>query len=1047
MLRNTLIILLALHFSLGCTDTLRIQHQTAEVQAVVGECYVVGDATDQLFVVDLDDLNPATNETLVGNLGVPNVEAAAIDPVTATLYAANAGRLGIINVDTGVFTPRPNSFGGGNGSAGMIDFTDVDGLAWDPCRDILYGSHRRTNGVDVLLQINPQSGRAIMNAFGPGQTYVVLPAIAALEDIDDLAIDPVDCQMVAVANASGSLDRLVKVDKFSGATTDIGSMGEVDFEGLAFDAKGQLWGGTGNAAATVGLYVVDKNTGMASMVRELDNSGDYEGIGCLVDNDSDNDGIPDVGELTLGSDPNDADTDDDGVIDGDEIGLGGAGGIGPAGRGDADGDGLNSVLDPDSDNDGLSDGLELGITEPHADTDVSAGSFTPDADPASTTNPIDPDSDNGTVLDGAEDANHNGAVDAGETNPTAGNGGDDVAPLDSDGDGLSDAEEETIGSDPNDADSDDDGVIDGDEPNAGYDSDGDGLPNVLDPDSDDDGILDGTESGITEPNADTDVNAGNYVPDADPSTTTSPLNPDTDHGGVPDGAEDTDKNGQIDPGESDPNNPADDQMVPLDSDNDGLTDAEEEIIGSDPNDADTDDDGVVDGNEHNPGQDSDGDGLPNVLDPDSDNDGINDGTEDGITEPHADTDVGAGNYIPDADPSTTTGPLNPDTDGGGVNDGTEDIDKNGQIDLGESDPNDPTDDVPAPIDSDGDGLSDDEEVAIGSDPNDADTDDDGVLDGDEDNYSGDTDGDGVPNVLDPDSDNDGLTDGTEKGVTEPHADTDVGAGNFTPDADPSTTTSMVDPDSDDGGVSDGSEDTNKDGAVDAGERDPNNPADDTPAPVDSDGDGLSDEEEVLAGTNPNDADSDDDGIVDGDEPNWNHDSDGDGVINANDPDSDNDGILDGTESGITEPNADTNVDAGNYVPDADPTTTTSPIDPDSDDGGLRDGDEDINGNGRVDAGETDPNNRADDDPNGDADGDGISNANDNCPFVSNPDQADADGDGFGDVCDDGRGSGSGFGISGGGCAIGGGDSVPLGALLLIGLALGLSRRRRFAASR
>ena len=35
----------------------------------------------------------------------------------------------------------------------------------------------------------------------------------------------------------------------------------------------------------------------------------------------------------------------------------------------------------------------------------------------------------------------------------------------------------------------------------------------------------------------------------------------------------------------------------------------------------------------------------------------------------------------------------------------------------------------------------------------------------------------------------------------------------------------------------------------------------------------------------------------------------------------------------------------------------------------------------------------------DLDEDGIANANDNCPQVSNPDQADADGDGLGDACD------------------------------------------------
>jgi hypothetical protein len=37
---------------------------------------------------------------------------------------------------------------------------------------------------------------------------------------------------------------------------------------------------------------------------------------------------------------------------------------------------------------------------------------------------------------------------------------------------------------------------------------------------------------------------------------------------------------------------------------------------------------------------------------------------------------------------------------------------------------------------------------------------------------------------------------------------------------------------------------------------------------------------------------------------------------------------------------------------------------------------------------------------GDADGDGVADAEDDCPLVANPDQADADGDGSGDACDD-----------------------------------------------
>jgi MYXO-CTERM domain-containing protein len=54
-----------------------------------------------------------------------------------------------------------------------------------------------------------------------------------------------------------------------------------------------------------------------------------------------------------------------------------------------------------------------------------------------------------------------------------------------------------------------------------------------DPDTDGDLILDGTEVFGNNP--------------------TIPMNPDTDHGGVPDGVEDADQDGEIDPGETDPN--------------------------------------------------------------------------------------------------------------------------------------------------------------------------------------------------------------------------------------------------------------------------------------------------------------------------------------------------------------------------------------------------------------------------------------------------------------------------------------------------------------
>ena len=56
--------------------------------------------------------------------------------------------------------------------------------------------------------------------------------------------------------------------------------------------------------------------------------------------------------------------------------------------------------------------------------------------------------------------------------------------------------------------------------------------------------------------------------------------------------------------------------------------------------------------------------------------------------------------------------------------------------------------------------------------------------------------------------------------------TDAAKNSCIADADPTTKTGVLDPDTDDGGVNDGTEDTNHDGKVDAGERDPLDASDD-----------------------------------------------------------------------------------------------------------------------------------------------------------------------------------------------------------------------------
>ncbi len=178
----------------------------------------------------------------------------------------------------------------------------------------------------------------------------------------------------------------------------------------------------------------------------------------------------------------------------------------------------------------------------------------------------------------------------------------------------------------------------------------------------------------------------------------------------------------------------------------------------------------------------------------------------------------------------------------------------------------------ASSDSDADGLTDCEELLLGTDPHDADTDDDGLNDGAEVNLYGtdpleaDTDGDGLsdgneiaiqefgcPDPLAFDTDDDGLSDGFEIGLGLD------ACGNSDHDSDGLMDVQEVldygtdprNPDTDGDGLNDGTE---VDMAAGTGCPNPLNP--------DSDGDTLSDGAEVNLGTDPCNTDTDGDGVAD-----------------------------------------------------------------------------------------------------------------------------------------------------------------------------------------
>lgn len=443
-----------------------------------------------------------------------------------------------------------------------------------------------------------------------------------------------------------------------------------------------------------------------------------------------------------------------------------------------------------------------------------------------------------------------------------------------------------------------------------------------------------------------------------------------------------------------------------DPDDDGLTNRDESLAGTDPHDSDSDDDGIPDGWEvdhglnplaNDAGGDPDNDGLTNLEeyragtdphDSDSDDDGWSDGWEiDHGFDPGADDRTldsdhdGLSNF---AEYSLGTNWRNADTDGDTIGDGIEvgpdpasprDSDHDGIIDARDIDSDGDSvpdrvegladadnDDIPNYLDddSDGDSIAD---VTEGQGL--IDTDDDGIadyLDPDSDSDSiadalegeGDMDLDGLPNYRDDDSDGDGILDGWEKDDDPDHD----GRPNY------------LDRDSDNDSILDlleGIADFDHDGS--------SNYLD-----LDSDGDGIADAREGITDSDGDgirdylDLDSDADTVPDAVEGTG--DLDRDGIPNYLDDDSDNDGLVDRVE-GMNDTDSD-------QIPDY--------LDLDSDADGLPDA---IEGIGDFD-GDGAPN-YVDDDSDGDGIADNIEGAADaDGDHAPNYLDLDSDGDGMAD---------------------------------------------------
>ncbi|AFY76517.1 hypothetical protein Ple7327_1106 [Pleurocapsa sp. PCC 7327] len=301
---------------------------------------------------------------------------------------------------------------------------------------------------------------------------------------------------------------------------------------------------------------------------------------------------------------------------------------------DTDGDGIINVNDLDDDNDGIPDAIEQN-GDPNRDTD---GDGIIDS--------IDLDSDN----DGITDLRESGLSDS------------QIAALDTNNDGIIDSGFGTNGLADAVETTSDSGSLNYTLAN----SDGDGVPDFQDLDSDGDGLFDLLEAGGTDIDNNgeidnfSDGNANGLGDSVDPSS-----------GGTP--------------------------LPVLDTDGDGVANYR---------DLDSDNDGILDSTEQNgnPNRDTDGDGILDSLDLDSDNDGITDVVEaggidangDGIIDNFSDSN---GNGLADSvDPAAGGTPLSlPDTDGDGIRDFQDlDSDNDGITDAVEA----------GGIDANGDGIID-----------------------------------------------------------------------------------------------------------------------------------------------------------------------------------------------------------------------------------------------------------------------------------------------------------------------------------------------------
>ena len=250
---------------------LRIEIAGITPAAGAALCYGVADNGNEFVLIDVTD---GTVDTDVGDVGVPDIEAIAIDPDGLDVYGADADQLGRINTDTGEFIRLTET-------SVLVRAPSATSLStmWIAWPSITIAGH---SGVWTPVAAPTLFSKSIPT---PAPTFPTPSAWVWTMCSSRGRYRHFDRRHrhrshyrrhVRIGYDQLSADH---INTSTGAGTVVGSFGgSVDLEGMGFHSDGTLYGTEGRR-----VYTINTSTGAATQVgsgNTLNVGNDYEAFDC-----------------------------------------------------------------------------------------------------------------------------------------------------------------------------------------------------------------------------------------------------------------------------------------------------------------------------------------------------------------------------------------------------------------------------------------------------------------------------------------------------------------------------------------------------------------------------------------------------------------------------------------------------------------------------------------------------------------------------------------------------------------------------------------------